>query len=58
MKRWSAKLAAIIVLFDLSSSPVIKFSALIGIDIGDILAWTTDIIILTLIALSLKHLRG
>jgi hypothetical protein len=58
MKRWSAKLAAIIVLFDLLSTPVIKFSLSIDIGIGDILAWTADIIILTLTALSLKHMRG
>jgi len=58
MKKWSAQLAAIIVLFDLMSTPFVHLSApFLGIGIRDILAWIADIIILVLIALSLKHLR-
>jgi hypothetical protein len=56
MKKWAAQLAAIIILSDLISTPFIRVSASLGIGISDILAWIADIIILVLIALSLKTL--
>jgi len=56
MKKWAAQLAAVIILSDLISTPLIRVSASLGIGISDILAWIADIIILVLIVLSLKTL--